>query len=156
MIIEFELAGTTPVKSAAWICVESITTGTAVPSRNPCLLITARTYSTLGNTRLRSGVMTRYSQPLILCISEKKIICLVLNKRKRTFASPHWLHHLKLHHKDDRGNYDGRQGSLGYTPPSVVFTPDEWLTAPRLRPPLTGIDDTNDDTMLHAPNANIS
>ncbi|KYQ49704.1 hypothetical protein ALC60_11238, partial [Trachymyrmex zeteki] len=117
MIIEFELAGAAPVKSAAWICVESITTGTAVPSRNPCLLMTVRTYSTLGNTRLRSGVMTRYSQPLILCISEKKIIV---------------------------------------TPPSVVFTPDEWLTAPRLRPPLTGIDDTNDDTTLHAPNANIS
>ncbi|TGZ51145.1 hypothetical protein DBV15_08625 [Temnothorax longispinosus] len=66
MVVEFEFAGAAPVKSAAWICVESITTGTAVPSRNPCLLMTARTYSTLGNTRLRSGVMTRYSQPLIL------------------------------------------------------------------------------------------
>ncbi|EZA56468.1 hypothetical protein X777_03089 [Ooceraea biroi] len=76
---------------------------------------------------------------------------------KHTFTSPHRFHHLELHHKNDRGDDDGGQRRLGnITPPRVVFTPDEWLTAPRLRPPLTGIDDTNDDTTLHRPSASIS
>lgn len=43
-----------------------------------------------------------------------------------------------------------------YIPPKVVLTPEEWLTAPRLSPPLTGIDDTKEEITLHTPNANIS
>lgn len=41
-------------------------------------------------------------------------------------------------------------------PPNVVLTPLALLTAPRERAPVTGIDFTNDETMLHIPKANIS
>ena len=41
-------------------------------------------------------------------------------------------------------------------PPKVVFTPLEWFTAPLDKAPLTGIDPTKDEAMLHRPNASIS
>lgn len=41
-------------------------------------------------------------------------------------------------------------------PPKVVFTPDELLTAVRVKEPVTGIDRTSEPPMLHNPNASIS
>lgn len=41
-------------------------------------------------------------------------------------------------------------------PPNVVLTPLALFTAPLDNAPVTGIDCTNDDAILQAPNANIS
>ncbi|KOC65146.1 hypothetical protein WH47_02011, partial [Habropoda laboriosa] len=136
------------------ICVESMTTGTVIPCFVPCLLITARTYSTLGKTRLLSGVMTRYSQPLMLYNKIYKILIKIIH---RTFRSPYRLDHVQFHHEDDSGDDDSRKGSVrNKVQIRVVFTPDEWFTAPRLRPPLTGMEETKAETTLQAPKANIS
>lgn len=42
------------------------------------------------------------------------------------------------------------------SPPMVVLTPDAALTAVLENDPVVGIDETNEPTMLHAPNAIIS
>lgn len=50
------------VKSAPCICLQSITTGIELsPCLSPALDTTALTYSTDGKTKLRSGVITKYS-----------------------------------------------------------------------------------------------
>jgi hypothetical protein len=52
------------VKSAPWMCLLSITTGTELDTCfMPALDTTFCTYSTEGNRRLLSGVIKRYSQP---------------------------------------------------------------------------------------------
>jgi hypothetical protein len=52
------------VKSAPWMCLLSITTGTELePCFMPAFDTRFRTYSTDGNTRLLSGVINMYSHP---------------------------------------------------------------------------------------------
>jgi len=41
-------------------------------------------------------------------------------------------------------------------PPNGVLTPDAWLTAVRVKDPVTGIERTNDPKMLQIPRAIIS
>lgn len=43
-----------------------------------------------------------------------------------------------------------------YIPPNVVCTPLALLTAPLDKAPVTGMEPTNDDAILHKPMANIS
>ncbi|CAD6215646.1 GSCOCG00000458001-RA-CDS, partial [Cotesia congregata] len=121
-----------------------------IPSRVPYLLIADLTYSTLGNDRLLSGVIIKYSNSPGIWNTEKRSVIL-------TFTFPHGLGDVKFNHKNNRGYNNSRENTFwSVVKIRLVLTPDAWFTAPRLRPPLTGIDWKNEDTILQTPRANIS